>query len=152
MFSSLQQFLHVRGGEWGGRGGKMRGKREKKKKKGAEIEFGLSTRPVGLPWLIPNCKNSLPTFFLFSVPTNVSDSDPVPFMYLWPEKVLEVGTRFRATKTTGFSSQGRAWLHAFLCCLAAENTQPSPSLTRKPCRSHLISSSRISLAHSTDGW
>ena len=35
---------------------------------------------------------------------------------------------------TGFSSQGRARLRAFLCCFTTENTQLSPSLTRKLCR------------------
>ena len=34
---------------------------------------------------------------------------------------------------TGFSSQGRARLREFPCCFTAENTQLSPSLTRKPC-------------------
>ena len=34
---------------------------------------------------------------------------------------------------TGFSSQGRAKLCAFLHYCISENTQPSPTLTRKPC-------------------
>ena len=34
---------------------------------------------------------------------------------------------------TGFLGQERARLSAFQCCFTAENTQLSPSLTRKPC-------------------
>ena len=41
---------------------------------------------------------------------------------------------FGQVRSTGFLSQGRARLSAFQCCFIAENTQPSPSLTQKPCR------------------
>ena len=39
----------------------------------------------------------------------------------------------RQDDCTGFSSQGRARLRAFLGCFSVKNTQLSPSLTRKPC-------------------
>ena len=35
--------------------------------------------------------------------------------------------------STGFLSEGRARLRAFPCCFSTENTQLSPSFTRKPC-------------------
>ena len=40
----------------------------------------------------------------------------------------------RSRRCTGFSSQGRAKLRAFLRYCTAKNTQLSLSLTRKPCR------------------
>ena len=39
----------------------------------------------------------------------------------------------RGDNCTGFSSQGRARFGAFWTLFTAENTQLSPSLTRKPC-------------------
>ena len=41
-------------------------------------------------------------------------------------------------KLTGFWSQRRAKLRVFPCTMARKSTQPSLSLTRKPCTVHFL--------------
>ena len=49
------------------------------------------------------------------------------------ELKIDTEVRLRAARCTGFLSQGRARLRAFLRCCGGENMQLSPYLIQKPC-------------------